>query len=593
MSRSPVFIKKLKISHFKSFEEFAIEFDNINVLVGINNSGKSTILQAVLACFYFLRELIRERDFLDKQVSRAAVDVSFLNLPDVKDAWYNKRQRGPQRGILPVIFNVSFTNGLEFEIHLRQFYGQPHIEIMNCTKKTPKNEIDEILKSSPILVPGFVGVLVNEELKTSQGINRIISSGRHTEVLRNVLLQLKNTDQRRFKLLSALIEKYFAVTISRVGFNDTTDEYVSSLYADKNVELDISLAGSGFLQVLQLLTFILIKKSNIVLLDEPDAHLHPSLQATLIQMLTDLSKKENIQFIISTHSKEIISQTDPKNIIQISNDSKIGKRLESYPEMINLMSVLGTIDNIDLALLMKTKRCLFIEGDDQRILKNLATTLGKDIFQGNNQVIPISRSGGDNYRYYDDLTVFRNFIGSDLKAYSILDRDVKNDDLISDILSKSAAKDVKTHIWNKCEIENYLLVPELMERVINKKLETKGDTRRINNIKDLLFECADELKDYVFDQYSEKLQHWERNRGNQMDTSTANKQARSFIDARWNNWEKRISTAPAKEIISKLNNKIQSEYGIFVTPIELSAQINREEIDSEIVHVMDEIASMN
>jgi AAA15 family ATPase/GTPase len=588
----PIFVKKLKITNFKSFASFEIEFENINILVGINNSGKSTILQAVLACFYFLRELSRERDSLDIKASRAAVDVSFLNLPDVKDAWHNKRQRGPQRRIIPVIFSVEFTNGLGFEIHLRLFYGQPHIEVMNCTKKTPKSEVDQILQSNPIIVPGFVGVLVNEELKTTQGINRIVSSGRHTEVLRNVLFQLKKADNKRFQLLSSLVDKYFGVRISNVEFNDDVDEFVSALYEDHGVELDIGLGGSGFLQVLQLLTFILIKKSNIVLLDEPDAHLHPSLQKTLIQILTDLSKSENIQFILSTHSKEIIQQTDPRNIIQITNESNVGKRLDSYPELITLMNQLGTLDNVDLALLMKTKRCLFIEGDEQRILKNLATILGKDVFQGNNQVIPISRGGGDNYRYYDDLTIFRKFIGDDLKAYSILDRDMKNEELVEDILKKSEEKHVKTHVWERSEIENYLLVPQLIERIINNKLQQKGDQRQITNVKNLLFDCADEVKNYVCDQYAEKLQHWVRNQGGHMDLSTANTQGREFVEKNWNDWDKRISIAPGKEVIKKLNEKINTQYGVFITPIELSSQIMKDEIPPEISHVLDEIAKM-
>lgn len=580
------------MQNFKSFEDFKIDFDDINVLVGINNAGKSTILLAIKACFNFIAQLIKEKDKLDSKSSRTAVDISYLNLPNIKDAWHNKRQRTSKAKIIPVIFTIEFTNNIILEIHLNQYYGQPHIRIQNLQNPIPSKTITEILESMPILVPGFVGALVQEELRTFQSVNRIMSAGRHTEVLRNVILQLRNEQPERFKILNTFVEKYFGVKLSKIQFNERIDEFVTAEFKDHDTSLDVVLAGSGFLQILQLLTFILIKRSNIVLLDEPDAHLHPSLQKILIEILTELGKQENIQFIVSTHSKEIVSQTDPKKIIFIDNKDKEGRRLSSVPEMMDVLGKLGSIDHIDLALLLKTKRCLFVEGDDFKPLHVFANILGINAFQGNKQVIPIRRNGEANTRYYDDLTVFRNFIGSDLKAYSIIDRDVKTEDRVNEIIRKSNEKFVTTHVWTKHELENYLIIPSLIERVLNEKLAKSGNGHSMNNVNELLLQCADELKQSLEDRISQELIHWERANQRNLDVVAANQKAREIVSSKWSNTQEKLSIVPGKDLLKRLNEKMQEKHGISTSVMELVSQIKKEEIPDEIISVLREIESI-
>jgi predicted ATPase len=54
----------------------------------------------------------------------------------------------------------------------------------------------------------------------------------------------------------------------------------------------IEMAGTGFLQVVQIFAYLLYFKPKILLVDEPDAHLHPSRQQALIKALGDLVRKK-------------------------------------------------------------------------------------------------------------------------------------------------------------------------------------------------------------------------------------------------------------------------------------------------------------
>jgi predicted ATPase len=66
--------------------------------------------------------------------------------------------------------------------------------------------------------------------------------------------------------------------------------------------LDISSAGSGMQQVLMLLAFLHMRPASVLLLDEPDAHLHVYLQDSIYE-LRSVAARRNSQLIIATHSE--------------------------------------------------------------------------------------------------------------------------------------------------------------------------------------------------------------------------------------------------------------------------------------------------
>lgn len=77
--------------------------------------------------------------------------------------------------------------------------------------------------------------------------------------------------------------------------------------------------GSGFLQWLSVYTYALNKDIDVLLLDEPDAHLHCSLQMLLVSKLQNFIEKNNKQILIATHSTEIIKNIPFNLIIPISS----------------------------------------------------------------------------------------------------------------------------------------------------------------------------------------------------------------------------------------------------------------------------------
>jgi predicted ATPase len=75
-------------------------------------------------------------------------------------------------------------------------------------------------------------------------------------------------------------------------------------------ELSLTQVGHGIGAILSVLRAALDKDKRLVLLEEPSAHVHPALQAELIEVLMKICEKENKQCIVETHSEHSILRLD-------------------------------------------------------------------------------------------------------------------------------------------------------------------------------------------------------------------------------------------------------------------------------------------
>jgi predicted ATP-dependent endonuclease of OLD family len=140
-----------------------------------------------------------------------------------------------------------------------------------------------------------------------------IFTGHVSSVIRNLILDTKENAPQRYDRLKNRLEKDFDFHLDKVLFDEKEDLYVTAQYSEvcdnSTLSLDFSASGSGFMQILQILAPIYRfcpDAAEVVLLDEPDAHLHPNLQTSLATSLRKIQQELNIQIIISTHSTSII-----------------------------------------------------------------------------------------------------------------------------------------------------------------------------------------------------------------------------------------------------------------------------------------------
>lgn len=94
----------------------------------------------------------------------------------------------------------------------------------------------------------------------------------------------------------------------RVAFTNLTDEHIHVQFRlGSDLWLPIDCAGTGILQATQVLAYIALFKPRLLLLDEPDSHMHPNNQAAICKLLLRLAKERDFQLIVATHSRHVFS----------------------------------------------------------------------------------------------------------------------------------------------------------------------------------------------------------------------------------------------------------------------------------------------
>lgn len=213
--------------------------------------------------------------------------------------------------------------------------------------------------------------------------------------------------------------------------------------------------GAGFLQWLSVYTLAVSPNVDVLLLDEPDAHLHSSLQNELIRELEDICRKKGKQALLATHSTEVLSAQLAENIYEIS-DRKLGY-LKNDVAKKALFLGLGSNYSPKLDRLQRQKRVLFFEGySDYDLLSVFADKLGIDI----SGWVPWQMPASSKQRRHAFLALQGEIEG--LEAIGICDRDLRSHNSITPELRDTGEQDIphfQNFVWKRRNIECYLIHP--------------------------------------------------------------------------------------------------------------------------------------
>ena len=103
------------------------------------------------------------------------------------------------------------------------------------------------------------------------------------------------------------MQKFFPGIDIDVDFRDNTDEFVNVYFRLKNgSKLPFDSAGTSILQASQILAYVNLFRPEILILNEPDSHLHPDNQRKLCTLVAESASARGFQAIISTHSRHVL-----------------------------------------------------------------------------------------------------------------------------------------------------------------------------------------------------------------------------------------------------------------------------------------------
>ena len=403
-------ITKLTLKNFKSVGEQRYEFTRFDLLVGRNNSGKSTVLQAMAIWQFCVDEFHRSKRTGSTGIQVVLPNFTALPVPEFNLLWKDRTDRSypfdkatekrrQEFILIEIMLQWQEPDGSysEFGVELR-YHSPQAIYAIPMGGWTAFRQCEES-KTLPriVYVPPFSGLEPHEEWRDIAAMRRQVGKGQPGSVLRNLLLRVHSPSPRDgvsltstashslkdWQELAVMIERWFAVKISLPKYEPTRDVHITVEYTQNRHSYDIIAGGSGFHQTLTLLAFLFGFQPTTILIDEPDAHLHVNLQRELLDYFKRKSSQQGTQFLIATHAEEFANGVEASQIISLLGESPV--RVESTPPVLQAMA---DVSNEEITRLLDSPFILYVEGeDDERILRGWANAcdaqeaLGKVFFK--------------------------------------------------------------------------------------------------------------------------------------------------------------------------------------------------------------------
>jgi energy-coupling factor transporter ATP-binding protein EcfA2 len=572
-------IISLKIKNYRCFSEHNISFPREAILVGRNNAGKSTVIEC-LRLISIVTQRYKNLNFkqpepwtdLPSSHHGARISLSGMNI-----SWNNIFHR---YGNPPAEITATFSNGSQVSIYIGPDKGI-HAVILNENNKVVQTKTQAKKIYLPIIsvLPQISPLLKEEKLLNQDYIQRNISSHFASQHFRNQLHYQKDFFNE-FKMMSEKHWPKLQIRDLTVPLLSETDDFLKLLVRDADFVAEVGWMGHGLQMWLQIMWFIArSKNSECIILDEPDVYMHPDLQRKLLTLL----RGKNEQVIIATHSIEILSNTQPNNIIIIEKTRNSSNAATNIPAVQRILNSIGSTQNISLTRLWNAKKFLIIEGKDIKFLSILQTHLFPQSDCPFDTIPRMSIGGWGGWSSAIGTAMFlKNAFDENIIIYCIFDSDYHLSDEIAKRISEGKTKNISVHIWKMKEIENYLLHPNTILRFISSKTQKNIN---IQIIKSILSQICNDMKEDVIENYLDS--YTQNNKFKQ--AKTLLHEARNYVENKWKCLDDKLTIVSGKAVISKLAKWAQDEYKVTLNSSALLYELQPNEIKDEVKNIISSI----
>ncbi len=492
-------IKQVQLRYFKRFERQVFELDDHIVLAGPNNAGKTTLIQAVNTWHFALRRWMAEK-YRENVGPRAGVageggvknrsgvaitrkELTAVPLRELDLLWTDtstalgkaELEAGQKLGAKRVltITLVGESAGVNWELAMEFVHANSEL----LYAKPAADQMDAVPKAARDLnvvhVPPFSGIGPEETGLDRPYQELLIGQGKAGDILRNLLWELhQHSDKRLWPQMVESVQRIFGYHLLPPEYEGRAFilcEYLPGIPPKRGLgglpRLDVASAGSGFQQVLLLLSFFYARPSTVLMLDEPDAHLHVVLQKQVYDQLRQAAATRACQLIVATHSEVILEATSPNKIVSFYGPKP--HVLVSDVDRDQVREALRRITALDLLLAEEAKGVLYVEDEtDFNLLRAWARVLEhatREWFDKRPFYHPIrGRNPREARGHFFALRAIRPEMG----GYLLLDGDNRS---LADHEVGTDGLDIGR--WRRYEAESYLLHPASLERFVGSRAE--------------------------------------------------------------------------------------------------------------------------
>ena len=585
-SVNSVKIRSINFFNFKALSDYSISLQGMNILVGPNNSGKSTIISAFRILDVALRKArVRKAERVPipsgsfgfgHRVPEANISVSLEN---IATNYNNEDSR--------IEFRLTNKNKLIL------FF--PHNEGCVLTWETPETSVSNPAKFKqefPIdiqVVPVLGPLEHNETIVTEDTVKSALNTHRASRHFRNYWRYFPDGWSDFANLVSKTWVGMEINPPERIG--DVIDDRLGMFCSEDRIDREIYWAGFGFQVWCQLLTHLFrSREASIVVIDEPEVYLHPDVQRQLLGILRGL----DADILLATHSVEIMGEADPSEILLVDKRKRSAHRLRDIEGIQQALETLGSAQNITLTQLARTKKIIFVEGiNDYKLIRRFSRHFQYEELASGNALTPFESGGFSSWDKVKALAWgLSKTLEADIPIVAVYDRDYFCDEHITDIYKGLNSELRLAHFHKRKEIENYLLVPSVLERVLDKAIkerEQRSQTviEKSETASEILDRVTEQEKIRIQGQYIAKRTDFLKNTGK--DTATLTTETMLFFEEKWKKLDERMEIVPGKQILRMLRDEVQKLYCVNLTDIKIVDEFMRKEIPGDLTTLIENL----
>jgi predicted ATPase len=456
-------IKEVVLRRFKRFQEERFDLSGHVILAGPNNCGKTTVLQALAAWALALKVWRQLNDY-------ARHNISYTRAPIARQAF----AAVPLRSFDLLWKDRNSKNNIEIEVVTDQGERVTMEFLSDSTEQMyvrPKNDVHwetlQNLKLEVVYVATIGGLSVEEPVYQPDFIETLLGRQRPGDVIRNLLLQASKGNA--WEALTKSVNRLFGVEllVPQTPGGQIICEY---RHGEAGSKFDLLSAGSGFQQVVLLLASLFTRKGSVVLVDEPDAHLHVFLQDSILYELNKAAAETNSQLVIATHSEVIFNSAEATQICVMMGKPR---RLTSAEDVKKLQQAVAVLQQSDIVAALATPGILYLEGyTDLNLLREWARILKHPLSEYVNRT-PFWRAKQPPGRpdaaevpvktHFDALKL----VDSNITGVWLIDADGKGQKM--ELSSQAERQKLNRVAWTRYEAESYLVHPASLSRFIDKQ----------------------------------------------------------------------------------------------------------------------------
>ena len=494
-------LTKMSIRNFKGLEDVEFEMGKSVVLIGPNNSGKTTALQALALWDIGHRLWSAKRGGKSQAEKRPGItinrrDLIAIPVPVANLLWHNLHVRKGERTdgktvtqnvliditVEGVTHGASWVCGLEFDYaNEESFYCRP-LRVGEGNQAERMIIPDVIADKRVAFLPPMSGLSASEPKLEPGRINVLIGEGQTAQVLRNLCYQIYDSPQpnKVWHALKEHMSSLFGIKLLDPVYVKERGEITMAYRERSGVELDLSSSGRGVQQTLLLLAHLYAHPGTILLLDEPDAHLEILRQRQIYQLITEIAEQQGSQIIAASHSEVVLNEAADRDMVI----SFVGKPKRMDDRGSQVYKALREIGFEHYYQADETGWVLYVEGStDLSILKVLASKINHEAARYLER--PFVHYVGNQPSKVREHYWGLRYAKPDLVGIALFDR-----------LERDLPEDlgVTGLQWNRREIESYLCLHEvLMAYATHDQPDDLFGMAEARKREDLMRETIDEL----------------------------------------------------------------------------------------------------